>query len=276
MAELSAFERTALGGTAGCISVMCKFLAQDFNLVKSAASLSADQIFNLQVGYLVLTPILVIIGGFIGWISQEDNKMKLVALAISAPALFTTMAGGGDRTVNTQAPPIPVRVLFIESLIPAAYAQKSTQINSPQGQHTDTATAARQAQPKPEAQIAFDPSVGRLPPPKEPQFPTAPEDVSTAERVRRGVSAWFGYGIEPPKYRVTVGSYVGPISAQRFADSINKSDPELTAIVYPPKGESNYYSVVLGGYASLPTAKKLKETALERGYTDAWISPERK
>jgi hypothetical protein len=274
MANLSATERVLLGGSAGAISVMCKFLAQDYNLLKAAATLSPEQILNLQVGYAVLTPILMIMGGFIAWISQENNRMKLVALAISAPALFTTMAGGGDR-IGGATSSKAAGVGLLEYLVPTAHAQVSAATTEPKARDAGR-PAPQEVSSTASAPAKFDPSVGRVPPPKQPAIPASPEDITAAERVRRGVSAWFGHGIEPPRYRVIVGSYIGPLNAQRFAESINKTSPELTAAVFPPKGDSNYYTVVLGDYVTLARAKELKDVAFAKGYSDAWISPEKK
>lgn len=104
---MNTLERLLLGAIAGLVSVLSKFLAHDYdNIANNFANLTADQILNYQVGYSILTPILIILGAFIAWISDESNKLKIVAMAISAPALITTWAGGDKPTrqaANAQA-----------------------------------------------------------------------------------------------------------------------------------------------------------------------------
>ena len=47
-----------------------------------------------KIGYGVLTPILVFLGAVLAWVSEEANRLKLLAIGIAAPALITTWSGG--------------------------------------------------------------------------------------------------------------------------------------------------------------------------------------
>lgn len=112
---MSRVEQACLGALGGLSAVLVKFLGQDYAIVvKSAANLTADQVLNFQIAYGVLTPILVFLGGFVAWISDEKNRTKIVALAISAPAMITTWAGG------EKGGPPPGPSAF---LVSSAYAQ---------------------------------------------------------------------------------------------------------------------------------------------------------
>jgi hypothetical protein len=92
---MSNLEKAFLGALGGLSAVLVKFLGQDYHtVVAQAANLTEDQLLAYKLGYGILTPILMFLGGFVGWISDEQQRMKLVALAIAAPAMITTWAGG--------------------------------------------------------------------------------------------------------------------------------------------------------------------------------------
>lgn len=91
---MSNVEKAILGALGGLSAVLVKFLGQDYGTVVShAANLSAEQLISYEIGYGLLTPILMFLGAFIGWLSDEQKRMKIVALAIAAPAMVTTWSG---------------------------------------------------------------------------------------------------------------------------------------------------------------------------------------
>ena len=119
---MSTYERIFLGVFAGLIAVLSKFMAQDYTFVVAHASnLTAEQIFNFKVGYGILTPVLALMGGFVAWVSEENKRMKVAALAISAPALITTWAGGPDPNRGRAS---------LDLFVASAYAQPSTTTQS--------------------------------------------------------------------------------------------------------------------------------------------------
>ena len=102
--HLSTGEKVLIGALGGLSAVCVKFLGQDYNtLIEHGANLSADQLFAMKIGYGVLTPILVFLGALLAWVSEEPNRLKLLAIGIAAPALITTWSGGtksSDTAMN--------------------------------------------------------------------------------------------------------------------------------------------------------------------------------
>ncbi|HKK04560.1 MAG TPA: SPOR domain-containing protein [Gammaproteobacteria bacterium] len=224
-------ERIVIGALGGLAAVMVKFLGQDYaTVVAQAANLTAEQITAYKVGYGLLTPILMFLGGFVAWTSEERKRLKLVALAVAAPALITTWSGGTK----------PDYMASTDFLIAPAYAQPSG------GQALPAPTTTR---------------------------PAAPEDKSVLDQIKQGVGVFFGYGKEPKRYWVIVGSFNKRHDAQRFADRINGEDRSLNAWVGVRVPPNDFYPVIVGGYSTLSQAKALKERALATdAVTEAYLS----
>ncbi len=217
---MSNLEKAFLGALGGLSAVLVKFLGQDYhNVVAQAANLTDSQLLEYKVGYGILTPILMFLGSFVAWISDEQQRMKLVALAVAAPAMITTWAGGikGDKAQ-----------LGLLDIVTSAYAEvRELPVESSKVENPDTAT-----------------------------------DASTLERVRRGVGVFFGYGKEPQRYWVIVGSYKEREAAQQFADKINSTDKTLSAWVGVKVAPNDYYPVIVGSQSYLSEAKELRRRAL--------------
>lgn len=229
---MSTIERVILGCIAGFVAVLSKFLAQDYVfVVANASNLTAEQILSYKIGYGLLTPILVLMGGFIAWVSEETKRMKVAALAISAPALVTTWAGGTK----------PSAVAYYDLFLQSAYAQDAR----------SAVTAVHQ------------------------DGPQSAKEVSTFEQIQKGVGVFFGYGKEPVKYRVVVGSFEDRDEAQRFADKVNKENSRLNAWVAERRPGNKYFPVVVGEYNYLSKANDLKKEALgTKSIKNAYLSAE--
>lgn len=95
LAKLSTGEKVTIGALGGLSAVCVKFLGQDYTmLIEQGVNLSADQWFAFKVGYIILTPILIFLGAVLAWVSEESSRVKLLAIAIAAPAMVTTWSGG--------------------------------------------------------------------------------------------------------------------------------------------------------------------------------------
>lgn len=95
VSDMSKWEKLVLGCAGGLAAVAVKFLGQDYDfLVENIPSLPEGMKTSLIFGYAILTPILVFLGGLVAWVSDEAKRMKLLALAVAAPALITTWSGG--------------------------------------------------------------------------------------------------------------------------------------------------------------------------------------
>jgi hypothetical protein len=227
---MNGLEKAVLGALGGFSAVVVKFLGQDYQtVVNNLSNLTADQILNYQIAYGLLTPLLMFLGGFMAWISDETKRMKVVALAIAAPAMVTTWAGGQKGDLQASLP-MPVS---------SAYAQ------------------------------AVDPAKAGIPVEK----PSTVTQQSTLERIQSGVGVFFGYGKEPKKYWVIVGSYKDRSQAEQFAGKINAEDPSLNAWIGAKVPPNDYWPVIVGTYSYLSEAKSLQQRALAtQSITDAYLS----
>jgi hypothetical protein len=91
-------ERAIIGALGGLSAVLVRYLSQDHAVIMQAldAGIPFTKTAKLVFDYSIVTPITVVLGGIIGWIVEESNKMKVFAMAVSAPALITTWAGASS------------------------------------------------------------------------------------------------------------------------------------------------------------------------------------
>ena len=110
---MKSFERIILGIAGGVAAVCVKFLGQDYHMLLSKTD-DLMYIDTLKIGYIVLAPILVFLGALLAWVSDTQTRWQTLAVAIAAPAIVTTWAGGdkGDLLTSVSLNPIS-----------AAYAQ---------------------------------------------------------------------------------------------------------------------------------------------------------
>lgn len=120
---MSNAEKAILGVLGGFSAVLVKFLGQDYaNVVAHASNLTADQLLAYKVGYGLLTPILMFLGGFVAWISEEQKRIKIVALAVAAPAMITTWSGGQKLETGLPVHAFLVSTAYAQSTAPARNA----------------------------------------------------------------------------------------------------------------------------------------------------------
>jgi hypothetical protein len=236
--NMSDLQKAVLGAMGGLSAVLVKFLGQDYaTVVNNAANLTDEQTMAFKVGYGLLTPILMFLGGFVAWASDETKRMKLIGLAIAAPALITTWAGGQKYD----------KLASLEMMIPSAYAQK-----------------------------ADDGRSAVIPAASQPADDKAAGDSSVIDKIQKGVGIFFGYGKEPQRYWVIVGSFRDRDNAQRYADQINKEvggNQELKAWVGIQAPGNPNYPVIVGGYSYLSDARETMKKALALdSVTDAYLS----
>ncbi|MEQ8335235.1 SPOR domain-containing protein [Nisaea sp.] len=97
--------RIAIGAMSGIIAAIVKFYGAEFNdLFGRHALPNAGLLINtVLISYLFLAIILATIGSFCAFLnSDETSKVKLVAIAMSAPAVFNSYYSGGFENSNTQ------------------------------------------------------------------------------------------------------------------------------------------------------------------------------
>jgi hypothetical protein len=110
---MSAFGRITVGCMGGLAAVATKYLGQDHAYFLRLLDLDDRvKIANLLFGYEIMAPFLIFLGGLVGWASYENHRLKLLAIAVAAPALITTWAGGATTATK-----------FALDLISPAHAQ---------------------------------------------------------------------------------------------------------------------------------------------------------
>ncbi len=103
----SNLERVIVGALGGFAAVLVKYISQDhasvvtFIQTYAQAGLPFSAILNIVGGYFILAPMIIMLGGIIGWVSNEFQRVKLFFLGVSAPALITTLSTGSAARVAT-------------------------------------------------------------------------------------------------------------------------------------------------------------------------------
>lgn len=92
MSDIGRFIVGCLGGLAAALS---KVLALDTErLAVLFYSADAAAVNDLRVTIFIFTPILIFLGGIVGWVSDEAHRLKLLAIGCSAPALLAPWTTG--------------------------------------------------------------------------------------------------------------------------------------------------------------------------------------
>jgi hypothetical protein len=106
----------------GLVAVGSKFLAQDWYWVRVYLDTRAyDKLPGLSVCYILLLIVLCTIGAVFAAASGENHRMKLLAIAVAAPAIITTWLGGVSAPPGVGAVVHAWENLFVTS----AYAQNA-------------------------------------------------------------------------------------------------------------------------------------------------------
>ena len=105
--------RILAGMAGGFTASASKILALDVERLGSfMTNGSLDEFNELKVTIFVFTPVLMAIGGIVAWASQERNRMKLLAIGCTAPALIAPWTSSNISELEQRA-----------SMISSAYAQ---------------------------------------------------------------------------------------------------------------------------------------------------------
>ncbi len=234
---ISTRDKVLIGAIGGLSAVCVKFLGQDYNIiVENIANLTASQMLSYKIGYIILTPILMFLGGALASVIEEKNKLKLFAIGVAAPALITTWSGGNKNELNLAGLPAGGGV------ISAAYADTKPD-DTPWYNFTE-------------------------------KDPDEIDEKSMIGHALEGVKMFFGYGNKPKKYWVVVGSYKNKRKAEKVVKKINRSKCELGAFVGKRLKQSGYYPVVVGDYQTLDEARDTRDKALSLSIIDeAFLTP---
>lgn len=128
-AIISDSGRIVVGFLGGLSAILVRYLSQDHQTVLSFieaynanAGVQWGGLYKILFSYVILTPILLVLGSIIGWLAEESSKIKLFALAVSAPALITTWANGPEKRMSDLFDSIPVSTAYAQSSDAPLYA----------------------------------------------------------------------------------------------------------------------------------------------------------
>ena len=245
--SMSALRRFLVGGIGGFAPVIALLIAADFvkNFVDSSTA--------LQIGYFVRAFALFLIGGFVAWLHETENKpFKIFEIGLGAPALIA-----GVITANSIEPKhastFSMLPIFAESIIPSAQAQAT--------------------QPNARESTSVTPPTSELPSPTKTKTAknfTFPENSKTSEFFE----GLLGIQTTHPKniYYVIVSSPKTFDEASREVFALNAKFSEYKAEVYAPYADNPYYAVVIGEKLTKIQANILKRNAVMSGLAkDAYI-----
>lgn len=92
---MSDIGRIIVGSLGGLAASLSKVLAVDTGrLAILFYSADVSAVNDLRVTIFIFTPILVLLGGIVGWVSGEEHRLKLLAIGCSAPALLAPWTTG--------------------------------------------------------------------------------------------------------------------------------------------------------------------------------------
>lgn len=235
--EISNSSKIAIGVLGGIAAAATKYLGQDHDRIFKASGVDSANLTDALIGYCVLGLILAFIGGLCAWASNENHRLKLLAIAVSAPAMITTFFGG-DSEGNTRPAAMP-----------------SATVSYYQFEWPNFIGSAVAAENLPED----------LEPPRGQR--------STLQALKDGLR--FVFRIGEPRYWIIVGSFQDKSKANAFVEKINNADPNLGAFV-GLRSSTDYYPVIVGHYATSAEATEILERANQLDFVkerEPFLSP---
>jgi SPOR domain len=125
MIEFTRLHRGTWGLLGGSAAVVSKFIAQDLHFVRiSIDTRQTEQLYGMMASYALLTIGLSFLGIVLAIASRENSEMKLLAIAVSAPALITTWLGGAIPDTQKHA------ALFLWPITSAEAAEQTAKQSS--------------------------------------------------------------------------------------------------------------------------------------------------
>ncbi len=101
MEEVSSSGRAAWGVAGGVSAVILKFMGQDLYWLRVLIDTNdTGKIPGMLTMYLILLFCLSVIGAICAMASKENQPVKLLAIAVAAPALVTTWLGGSTSELS--------------------------------------------------------------------------------------------------------------------------------------------------------------------------------
>jgi hypothetical protein len=128
---MSTFTQILIGALGGLAAVCAKFLGQDYQTtLVLVVENNSTEIFQIGVGYAIVTPILMFLGGLLGWASRETQPLKLIAIGVAAPGLITTWSGTSDISKLSTGEPKRAGIFEMLSPVTPALAQEFAQVET--------------------------------------------------------------------------------------------------------------------------------------------------
>ncbi|MEM9105924.1 MAG: hypothetical protein AAGC96_09720 [Pseudomonadota bacterium] len=243
-----------VGGIGGLAAICTKYLGQDHQFVVSALAVdNTDAVVTMLIGYAIIGPILIFLGAVFGWASGEQNRIKLLALGISAPALVTTYAGG-------------------QSMLDTRATAEIRSIEAGPSHLTETSSPLRHLTPVTPVYAGVITSGLSLAPKHE-----STGDVHAISGVKDSVKLFFGVGKQQAlqsHYRVIAGFHSNRQAAVNQAKRINAEDASMAAFVGArADGNPNYPVVLVGESLPRDDANRLRTEAMKlNSINQAYVS----
>ena len=122
----SSTRRFAIGASGGLAAVCAKYVSQDhayiMNGLNSTDDATKDAALSFAYTYPILAGVLVLVGGLVGWASDEGRRWRLFTMGVAGPAMISTFASGG-WAANASPQAVRQGMSVIEHILPATTAQ---------------------------------------------------------------------------------------------------------------------------------------------------------
>jgi len=219
---MDASARFLLGGIGALAPVVLFLINLDFEQYVAEATAWKT------IGYIVRTILLFLLGGFIAYLHEKENKrITLFLVGVSAPSLLAGSISTASPNASSASPKaVGQKTVSMLSLIPGANAQAQQSTNESDFKHFTLPPQSNSAE--------FFQGL----------FGTSPKN------------GWF----------VIASSHLDPTDAKKQADLINSKSKNYHADVYAPYGDNPYYAVVLGANLTQAQAKRLRDQAVTDGF----------
>ncbi len=249
------WQKALIGALGGLCAMMAKFLGGDINhfvvyLSGSATLLSEKAV----IGYLLMTPVLMFLGAVVAGFSDQEKKLALLMISLSAPALITSWAGGSAPDAIADYKAAVPGVAPVEGN-PFAYHS----LNRPT--HSTLAFSPFNLSLFAKAYAEGEDEATQLNPQAAPDAPAIQPSQQTDSKVGAGLQYFFNN--TEAHYWLIAGSHPTLELAQQQVATINQEAQKRVAWVGKKVAPNPHYPVIIGGYLPKSDALKLQAQAIK-------------
>lgn len=273
--QLSLTSRVIIGGVGGVCALLLKLYAQDAlfvgNMVfRTYKGLLSDHETVTMLGYGMIAFLVVVLGCLVGFFVEESNKLKMLAIGMSAPAMFTTYSGGGASVASNASPPAIFRVSdssFGFGLVTVAHAGGKAVKSRPMLRSRPP--IAREPALRNGVDIFFgrqlaQPQMQLQPKPQMQAKPILPLQPMQTELVDKPLLGGAAETVSPEQgYYVVIGSVKGLDDAMRYAEKVDGAVPGFNIVVAEPMPGNNFHAIIAAGSGAPMPLEEAEQFRLE-------------